>query len=117
MNFYDTPKWEHKRQLILRRDNYMCQLSKRFGLFREAAVVHHIFPLEEFPQYAFEDWNLISLTRFEHNRLHDRDTDELTEAGRELLIRTARRNNIEIPEKYLHAPERTIRKEYRNTYT
>ena len=105
MDFYKLPKWEHKRNSILRRDGYMCQLSKRYGQLKQAEVVHHIFPLDEFPEYAFDDWNLISLTRTKHNELHDRETDELTEAGADLLRRTARRQGITVPEKY----EKTIK--------
>ena len=94
----------------------MCQLSKRYGLFKQAEIVHHIFPLDEFPEYALCDWNLISLTRKEHNKLHDRDTDELTEAGRMLLVRAAIRNNIETPEKYRNERKRKRQKEYRSRY-
>ena len=114
MEFYDTKQWEQKRESILRRDQYMCQISKRYGLFRQAEVVHHIFPLNEYPEYALCDWNLISITRKKHNELHDRDTDELTETGRELLIRTARKNGIEIPEKYQNAIRKKRHKEFRN---
>ena len=106
MDFYKDPRWERMRLHILKRDGYQCQLSKRYGKNREAEVVHHIFPREEFPEYAFEEWNLISITRREHNSLHYRDTDELTEEGAELLRRTARKNNIEIPTKYLERLKR-----------
>lgn len=101
-DFYKDPRWEAKRQSILRRDRYMCQLSARYGKHNQAEIVHHVFPLLEFPEYAFQDWNLISITRKEHNKLHDRDTEELTEYGRQLLVRIARKNNIQIPEKYQH---------------
>lgn len=100
MDFYKSPKWEHKRNSILRRDGYACQLSKRYGQNRPAEIVHHVFPRDEFPEYSFEDWNLISLTRAKHNALHDRETNELTEEGAELLRRVARRQGIQIPEKY-----------------
>lgn len=100
-DFYENPKWEQKRISILRRDKYQCQISKRYGLMREATIVHHIFPLDEFPEYGFEDWNLISLSLVQHNKMHDRMTNRLTEEGAELLRRTARRNNIQVPEKYL----------------
>lgn len=78
--------------------------------------MHHIFPADEFPEYAYTDWNLISLTRHAHNTLHDRDTDELTEAGRQLLIRTARKNNIPIPDKYKDAVRTKVFKEKRTRY-
>lgn len=116
MNIYDSSKWQIKRDSILARDKYQCQISKRYGKFKQAELVHHIFPVDEFPEYAYADWNLISLTRTEHNKLHDRDTDELTEAGRQLLIRTARKNNILIPDKYKDAIKTRIFKEKRTRY-
>ena len=100
-SFYDSAKWREKKGRILRRDGYQCQISKRFGRAVPAELVHHIFPLKEFPEYALENWNLISLSWKEHNKLHDRQTDELTEQGRQLLLRTARKNNIAVPDKYM----------------
>lgn len=98
--FYDDPKWIRLRNSVLRRDNYMDKESRRYGIIRPAQVVHHIFPKDEFPEYAFSVWNLISLSRQTHNEMHDRETDELTQKGRDLLIRTARRNNVQVPDKY-----------------
>lgn len=100
--FYDSPKWEAKRKHIMRRDSYQCQISKRYGRLIPAELVHHVFPLDEFPEYAFADWNLLSISVKVHNRLHDRQTNELTEEGRQLLERIARKNGIEVPEKYRH---------------
>lgn len=57
--------------------------------------MHHIFPREFFPEYQWESWNLISLTKEMHNSLHDRTTDRLTFDGIALLRRTARKMNIE----------------------
>lgn len=107
MDFYKEPKWIQMREHILRRDGYMCQVSKRYGKIREAEVVHHIFPRGEFPQYTYEEWNLISVTRSVHNLFHYRETDELTEEGAELLRRTARKNNIPIPDKYQRRVKKT----------
>ena len=102
MDFYDSKKWIEKKRRIMRRDGYMCQVSKRYGKMIPAELVHHIFPLDEFPEYALEDWNLISVSWKVHNALHDRQTNRLTEEGRQLLERIARRNNIEVPEQYKH---------------
>lgn len=98
--WYESPKWQRVRQSALRRDKYQDQELKRYGKIRQAEVVHHIFPKNEFPQYAYELWNLISVTRATHNTFHDRDTDELTEKGIELLRRTCRKRNMPIPPKY-----------------
>ncbi|MCR5448443.1 MAG: hypothetical protein K6F23_03535 [Solobacterium sp.] len=93
--FYKSTRWKKLRESILRRDGYMCQLTKRYGKLVEANTVHHIFPREYFPEFQWETWNLISLSAVAHNTLHDRDTDQLTEEGLELLRRTARRVHLE----------------------
>ena len=93
---YKDPRWIRKRNRILRRDKYQCQMSKRYGKLRQAEVVHHIFPVADYPQYQWEDWNLISITQDWHNKFHDRNTNKLTAVGLELLRKTARRQGIEI---------------------
>ena len=98
--FYRARRWEQLREKILRRDGYMDAEAKRYGKHIPATVVHHIFPLEEFPEYAFAPWNLISVSRETHNTFHDRNTDALTKKGIDLLKRTARQNGIEIPLRY-----------------
>lgn len=80
----------------MRRDNYQCQLSKRYGKIRQAELVHHIFPAADYPEYAYCSWNLISLSRDMHNKLHNRVTDELTNMGKDLLRKTARKRGIEV---------------------
>ena len=37
-------KWDHIRKRILRRDEGLCQLCKRKGLYRPAKIVDHIKP-------------------------------------------------------------------------
>lgn len=86
---YDSPKWKRKRNRILRRDGYRCQESRRYGKAVEATVVHHIYPAEEFPEYAWCDWNLVSLSQPMHNAMHDRGTRALTALGREWMRRVS----------------------------
>lgn len=45
-------------------------------------MVHHIFPADQYPELFYNPDNLISLSLYEHNRMHDRLTDEITEKGR-----------------------------------
>lgn len=66
----------------------------------QASTAHHIFPRKEFPQYTWEYWNMISLSQSEHEKMHDRVTDDLTEYGKELLRKTARKRGMDIPDKY-----------------
>ena len=93
---YKSKRWESKRKYILARDGYMCQWSKRYGRMLQADTVHHIFPVEDFPQYQWCDWNLISLHHSVHDAMHYRTTRELTEKGKELMRITARKRGIEL---------------------
>ncbi len=72
----------------MRRDGYTCQISKRYGKRVPAEVVHHIYPVDEYPEYAYCLWNLISLSRSAHNKLHDRENNKLTAEGVALMRRT-----------------------------
>ena len=85
---YGSAKWKKKREHILKLDNYRCQISQRYGKLVPAVVVHHIYPAEEYPAYAWEDWNLISVSKEVHNQLENRQTGELTEDGKKLQRET-----------------------------
>lgn len=87
--FYKSTKWKRKRGSILRRDEYRCQQSKRYGKTEPATTVHHIYQLEYYPELALEGWNLISLSEKQHNAMHDRITHELTALGLEWQERRA----------------------------
>lgn len=80
-NFYKLKQWEKKREQILRRDHFQCQEAKRYGKYMEAVIVHHIYPLEEYPELALKSWNLISLSKEYHNQMHDRKTNKITDVG------------------------------------
>jgi len=81
INFYKTKQWVRKRNTILRRDNYLCQECKRYGKTTQANTVHHIYPLEDYPEYRLTTDNLVSLCTRCHNGMHDRTTNELTRKG------------------------------------
>lgn len=98
--FYKTEKWKRLRRVILQRDGWMCQESKRYGKQVQADTVHHVFPREEFPEFQWAAWNLISLAGDVHNTMHDRNTNALTDKGIDLLRRTARRYGKDVPLRY-----------------
>lgn len=79
--FYLSSKWMNKANRIKRRDGYQCQESKRYGEYREAELVHHIYPLEDYPELALVDWNLLSLSNYYHNKMHNRIDNSLTSLG------------------------------------
>jgi len=98
--YYKSGRWLRLREAVLRRDGYMCQVSRRYGKRVQATTVHHVFPREEFPEYQWEPWNLVSLSGDVHDEMHDRVTGALTEKGAELLRRIARKYGVEIPRHY-----------------
>ena len=99
MTFYnDDRRWRQKREAILRRDKYQDQLEKRAGRIVQADTVHHILPIEQYPQYRWSDWNLISLSRASHEALHNRYTGELTAEGKRLMQELAHKRGIPMSE-------------------
>lgn len=93
-SFYKSKRWQRLRKTVLARDGYQCQESKRYGKALPATTVHHIFPREDYPEYQWESWNLISLSADVHDQMHNRTTRELTQQGLELLERTATKYGI-----------------------
>ena len=93
--WYGSKRWKEKRKHILLRDKWKDQVALRDGMTIEANVVHHILPREEYPQYAWCDWNLISVSQETHKkRLHEKYTGKLTKLGKALMYETAAKNNI-----------------------
>lgn len=91
---YQSKRWKSLRVKILKRDKYMCQYFKRYGKRIDATMVHHVFPAEDYPQWAYKEWNLISLSNKAHEKMHNRDTHELTAEGLELQNRLRRRGLV-----------------------
>ena len=86
--FYKSSAWEKKRWEILARDNHECQVCKEEGGFAPATTVHHLKHLEDRPDLALDDDNLVSVCAACHNREHperficrivQRKRNELTE--------------------------------------
>ena len=74
-------RWRCVRQRALNRDGHWCREEKRYGRRVPATTVHHIWPAEDYPEYAYCLWNLISLSAGAHDSMHDRKTRKLTAKG------------------------------------
>ena len=85
---YYGSRWKKKRNKILRLDGYECRIARMYGRTEEANTVHHIYPADTYPEYAWCDWNLISVSLESHNKLENRQTGELTKLGIDLQRRT-----------------------------
>ena len=94
--FYTSARWRKLREWALRRDGYRCQYAKRFGRSVQASAVHHVLPREDFPEFQWEPWNLISLSAEAHDKMHDRQTGRLTEEGRAMARRVLSGRRIEL---------------------
>ena len=69
--FYNTTVWKHKRAEILRRDHHECQRCKTVHhRLTRATTVHHIKHLDERPDLALVDSNLMSVCYACHNEEH-----------------------------------------------
>ena len=90
MSTYHRKIWKKKREYILARDKYLDQIEIRYGKHLQANTVHHIFPIEFYPELKYVDWNLISLSKATHNRLHQRTSHNLTDEGLQLQNRFKR---------------------------
>ena len=73
-------RWQKLRALVLRRDKW-CREAARYGRREEATTVHHIWPAEDYPEFAYCLWNLLALSAKAHDAMHDRKTRKLTAAG------------------------------------
>lgn len=74
-------RWRRLRQRALKRDGFRCREAARYGKSEEAEVVHHVWPAEDYPEYAYCLWNLVSLSKSAHDAMHDRTTRKLTALG------------------------------------
>lgn len=85
---YQGAKWKKKRAHILKLDKYICHFALMFGKVEEATTVHHIYPADDYPEYQWCNWNLISVSAASHNKLENRKTGELTQMGEMLKSAT-----------------------------
>lgn len=69
-DIHKSMRWKRKREQILRRDDYLCQDCKRYGKRVDATEVHHIKHVDEYPELAYQNDNLISLCAACHNKRH-----------------------------------------------
>ena len=81
-------RWRRLRAQVLREAGYRDQWAARYGKRVQATRVHHIWPAEDFPQYAYERWNLIALSLESHMAMHKPGSGELSAQGEALRRRT-----------------------------
>ena len=85
---YTCARWRRLRNSVLVAAGWRCQYFRRFGRMVEADRVHHIWPVEEFPEYAWCRWNLIALSLEAHMKMHVPGGRGLSALGEQLRRRT-----------------------------
>lgn len=79
--FYRSTAWKHKREEILKRDNYECVQCRKEGRlttqFDAVLEIDHIKELKDYPELKLENSNLQTLCRSCHNIKHGRDGKQL----------------------------------------
>lgn len=94
-DFYNSKQWRKKAASVLSRYNYVDAYERRYGRMVDATIVHHILPLEHYPELAYQDFNLMPVSKKTHMLLHRQD-GSLSKKGLEIAERTARQHNIDL---------------------
>lgn len=68
--FYNSKAWKKCREIVLKRDNYLCQSCFRKGIIKLANTVHHIESYKERPDLALDTDNLEVICDPCHNKEH-----------------------------------------------
>lgn len=69
-SFYDSRAWQRCREVVLKRDNHLCQECLRHGRLTRATMVHHKQHYRTHKSLAYDADNLESLCASCHNREH-----------------------------------------------
>ena len=81
-------RWDKTRKAVNERDRHLCRVCLSLGRLQyDALETHHIVPLAEDPEKAYDDDNLITLC-VRHHKAADRgeiDRGELLRLAREPL--------------------------------
>ena len=67
-NLYNDKRWRRMREVILKRDEYKCQVCLSHKVTTPAERVHHITPLKTRPDLWLANDNLLSLCSSCHNK-------------------------------------------------
>lgn len=69
--FYWSSPWRKIKPIILQRDNQECQVCKDSGgVTLTKLIVHHIKPLEYYPDLGLDEDNLLTVCHSCHNSIH-----------------------------------------------
>lgn len=78
--FYKDLYWRNLSRTIIKEQHNECQLCKKKGKYSRAVLTHHVKPLKDFPELAYERYQdadgkelqLVALCQMCHEEEHDR---------------------------------------------
>ena len=74
-------RWQNLRRLVIPSPATKCRECARYGKRNQATIAHHVWPAEDYPEFAYCLWNLLPLCSGCHDKMHDRITRKLTALG------------------------------------
>ena len=70
--FYNSKAWRRLSHRIINAAHKECRICKQEHRLTRAVLVHHVKPLREHPELAYEPSNLMPLCHDCHERMHKR---------------------------------------------
>jgi 5-methylcytosine-specific restriction endonuclease McrA len=70
--FYNSKAWRRLSHRIINAAHKECRICKQEHRLTRAVLAHHIKPLREHPELAYEPSNLMPLCHDCHERIHGR---------------------------------------------
>jgi 5-methylcytosine-specific restriction endonuclease McrA len=70
--FYNSRGWRNLADEVIVANHGECQMCKDSHILTRATLVHHVKPLREHPELAYDRSNLMPLCHDCHERIHNR---------------------------------------------
>jgi len=70
--FYNDFYWRKLSHEIIKAGHNECTMCKQHGRYSPAVLTHHITPLKQAPERAYDRSNLIALCHECHETIHER---------------------------------------------
>lgn len=52
IGFYDSAEWRRVRRDVIRHCRGLCQVCLAYGIHHRAVIVHHVWHLDQYPQFG-----------------------------------------------------------------
>ena len=70
--FYNEWSWRKLSAEIIKNGHNECEMCRRRGKYTPATLTHHVTPLRQAPELAYERSNLMPLCHDCHDMIHER---------------------------------------------